>query len=334
MIDRPIFILGVHKSGTSLLRSLLSGHPSVFVVPFESHFFPLLGRWVEYPFQRTVPQPEGGEREFLDRAVAWVRKSNSSSFRFADNAARDIADVEEFSWRLRRLMEPGAGARDDVRFLFCAYVRAIHFALRGRDLEDGRRIVEKSVENAEFACELQRAFPDASFLHIVRNPYAVLTSFRRSRSRDGYPWLGKIYSALWSGHYHLQRNRRLLERYHVLLYEDLVNAPRETMERAAGALELPFRQELLSPTYLGRPWTGNSSTGEELSGIDRSPLEAWKDEISSLEVELVNRHLSHLLTEFEYAAREAEGNPYFRNEGEGLKEYVANRLLLARAWRV
>ena len=39
----PIFLLGSHKSGTSLLRSLLDGHPDLDVLPREAHFFPTHG---------------------------------------------------------------------------------------------------------------------------------------------------------------------------------------------------------------------------------------------------------------------------------------------------
>ena len=35
----PIFILGCTKSGTTLLRNLFDGHPDLFIIPFETHFF-------------------------------------------------------------------------------------------------------------------------------------------------------------------------------------------------------------------------------------------------------------------------------------------------------
>lgn len=333
MIDRPIFVLGVHKSGTSLLRSLLSGHPAVFAIPFESHFFPISGRWVEYPFQRTLPGHAATPGEFRDRAVAWIRESNAASFPFADNTATDILDADAFAAELERLLTASPADGEDIRALFSAYVRAIHHALGRGDLEDGIRVVEKSVENAEFATELQEVFPGASFVHIVRNPYAVVTSFRRSRSARGYPWLGKIYTALWSGHYHLQRNRRLIERYHVMRYEDLLRAPRRTMERAAEAVDLPFRDELLSPTYLGSRWEGNSSSGEALSGIDASRIDAWQREINGLEAALVTRQLGHVLEDAGYESFEAPGHPYRRSASEGVRAYVANRLLLSQGWR-
>ena len=44
---KPIFILGAHKSGTSYLRALLDGHPDLYVVPLEAHYFQHLGFNIE-----------------------------------------------------------------------------------------------------------------------------------------------------------------------------------------------------------------------------------------------------------------------------------------------
>ena len=38
-MENPVFILGSHKSGTSLLRNLLDGISGFFVIPIEAHFF-------------------------------------------------------------------------------------------------------------------------------------------------------------------------------------------------------------------------------------------------------------------------------------------------------
>ena len=55
MSKAPIFILGSHKSGTSLLRSLLDGHPELYVIPFETHFMASLGRWIKYSYRKQAP---------------------------------------------------------------------------------------------------------------------------------------------------------------------------------------------------------------------------------------------------------------------------------------
>lgn len=43
-MEKPVFVLGSRKSGTSLLRSLLDGAEGLFVVPCETHFFQRTGK--------------------------------------------------------------------------------------------------------------------------------------------------------------------------------------------------------------------------------------------------------------------------------------------------
>lgn len=52
----PIFILGCTKSRTSMMRNLFDGHPDLFIVPAESHFFQNIGFWINYFFRRSAPQ--------------------------------------------------------------------------------------------------------------------------------------------------------------------------------------------------------------------------------------------------------------------------------------
>lgn len=51
MLRKPIFIASIHKSGATHLRTILDGHPNIFAIPFESHFFQLVN---EYQFQLPV----------------------------------------------------------------------------------------------------------------------------------------------------------------------------------------------------------------------------------------------------------------------------------------
>jgi hypothetical protein len=50
---RPVFVVGVHRSGTTLLRDLLDGHPALSVLPAE-------GTWLTslHPKIRRLPEAE------------------------------------------------------------------------------------------------------------------------------------------------------------------------------------------------------------------------------------------------------------------------------------
>lgn len=327
-MKKPIFILGAHKSGTSLLRSLFDAHSDVFTVPIEVHFFQQLRLWVDYSFRKTRPEKLSRE-QFVNNAKNWVRHCNASEDYQADSVARGLFNLQRFDEAIETgITAAASGCSADLQGWFKAYINAIYYSLAGSELSGDLRIAEKSVENAEFAADLQAMFPDAVFIHIVRNPYANLVSIRKYKSRQRYPWLGHSYRALYNSYYFLHRNRRLISNYHVIRYEDLVEQPKAAVEFICCSVDLAFTDSMLQPSYLGQPWSGNSTSLEQFDGISSARVNAWKSEITSLEIELINRYLVHVVDEFGYQVQTNEKSVFLPVKKESLKEYIANRVLL------
>ena len=327
-MQRPIFILGAHKSGTSLLRSLFDGHPDLITVPVEAHFFQHAAWWVDYAYRRTLPVPVDREG-FIDRATRWVQRCNTSEDPQGDSVARGVFDVPRFRASLTAALPPSSHPREAPALYLEAYFSALHESVWGRPPEAGRRFVEKSVEHAEFAADLHAFFPDARFVHLVRNPYANLVSLRAYKADGRYPWIGPAIRSLYNAFYFLYRNRRRIAPYHVLTYEDLVQHPERSVEALCAFLDLDRRDSLLQPTFLGRPWGGNSTSDVTFTGISAARIARWRDDILPLEAALVNKYLPHVLRDFGYERFEPTGSVYRRAPGEPLKHYLANRLV----WR-
>lgn len=323
-MHRPIFILGSHKSGTSLLRSLLDQHDELFVVPIESHFFEHANYWVDYAIRKQAPLDPLTTEVFRRNVKQWVRHCNRSEDPYADSVAKDLFDIERFdSW----LDQPSNDSQEPSQ-LFGDYMQALHYSLTGEALQPSVRVVEKSVENAEFVSDLKKMFPEARFIHIVRNPYATLVAVRKYKSKSGFPWLGSLLRATCSSYYYLERNLRLIDGYSVVRYEDIIMHPRDTVKRLCDDLALPFFETLLTPTYRGEAWGGNSTSGQQFSGISQKRLTSWQDEITPLELALVNKTLRRSLEKWGYETHDEHASPWLPVRREGLKQYVANRVLL------
>jgi hypothetical protein len=218
---------------------------------------------------------------------------------------------------------------------FTIYIEALYHSIYGKSLDTSTtRVVEKSVENVEFATDLKALFPDAAFIHIVRNPYANLVSIRKYRSvrrdgsRKGYPFLFIPFKSLYQSFYFLHRNRRLIPDYHVIQYEDLVCQPLETIKALCNSLGIPFQESMLLPSRQGQLWQGNSTTNVKFNGISPERINAWQTEINSLEVSLINRYLYHIVEEFHYEKRESTRSPFLPARTEKLPKFIANRFLL------
>jgi hypothetical protein len=318
----PIFILGPHKSGTSLVRSLLDGTAELFVVPFEMHFFQYANKWVDYRLRKSRP-PQLDLEEIRQSYIQHGTKVNTRGGRMGDSDLRGMLDVTRF----KETMEKQG---DSLRDLILLYVKASYAALHGEDMPESMRFVEKSVEQAEFAIHLSKMFPKARFVHVVRNPYSNIVSIRRYMRIDGapYPFLGPALRSLENSYYNLYRNRELLgETYHVVRYEDLLSTPEGTVEAICEAVGIRYSEGLLQPTSMGQRWEGNSSRGLKFKGISAKNLNLWKKEITHLEVHLVNRLFPFVLREYGYRPMKPSREFLWPVSGERPKGYVLNRLI-------
>lgn len=321
-VENPVFILGAHKSGTSLLRGLLDGHPDLFVIPFETHIFQLGGFWVDYPPRREHPSNLRME-EIKARYRKFLVEMNNEFNSMADSDMRGRIDLDAFNEAFNERSE-------SFRELVEEYFEAIHQSVNNQKLSSKIRVVEKSVEHAEYAQELKLLFPGSKFIHIVRNPYSNLVSFRRylSRRGSGYPFLYKALSAMKGNYYYLYKNRFLFPNdYFVARYEDVLTESESTMRKIALFLSINFHPILLQPTSLGKPWPGNSSRGLSFSGIAAKNLNLWKDELTHLESFYVNRFFRFILEDFGYDMIEPTRHRYYPVRKESPKTYLLNRLI-------
>lgn len=316
----PIFILGSHKSGSSLLRSLLDGHPELFVIPTEIHYFQYTGHWVDYRLRYALPK-QMDRQALIKSLVNLIEKKNNHIDPYADSVVRgtfDVALFEEFltnnSWK-------------SDRELFELYVKAIHLSLTGKPLSNNLSFVEKSVENAEFAVFLKQMFPKCRFIHILRNPYASLVAIRKSKSKKSYPLIRDFLLSLQNSYYYLYKNQKLLENYLIIKYEDLLLSTEQIMDKIANFLEIEFTDSLLTPTVMSEPWGGNSSNNGKFTKVSSKPLNKWKNQINDLEIQLVNTFFDSVLRDYDYEQFQPTKSKIFPVSREGFKTYAKNRSL-------
>ena len=96
-------------------------------------------------------------------------------------------------------------------------------------------LVEKSPPNLLKTRFLQALFPDASFVVLVRHPVAVSLATAKWRQTRRYDRLVEHWLRC---HEVFEEDRQRLDRVHVLLYEDLVRDPSETLSGVLGFLGL------------------------------------------------------------------------------------------------
>jgi hypothetical protein len=208
-VESPFFIIGCVRSGTSLLRNILSLHPRL-ECPAETHLF----RWAE-PF---------GTLDY--------DKFYKKSLIFKQHREEDGIAHFDFHHSLRtQLTRKG---------MMDWYGREF---LRVRNNPKGRWF-DKTPQNVYGVLLLAEAYPTAKFLHIVRNPLNVAVSLLKGevmpvlnpRAAANY-WLE---AAMILSHYKKLAPERIME----IKYENLLSNP---VEQVTALLEFINEQVELFP---------------------------------------------------------------------------------------
>ena len=161
MIESPIFVVGAPRSGTSLLQKLLRECPGHASVPREAqhiwgpHVHPALSDWA-------------GEG-VADEALQDAQLIRSIREEFAKSA------VAAGTWR--RMESSAIGANRWLRRIARLFPRqAVDALVRGGRTPGDARLVEKSVHAGLWLPLVDAVFPDAVYLHIVRDPRKSIPS--------------------------------------------------------------------------------------------------------------------------------------------------------------
>ena len=323
MNQEPIFIIGPHKSGTSLLRNLFDGHKDLFVIPIESHFFQHLGFWIDYGIRTQKPK-DYNNQEIEKNYINWIKKSNTIPGGKSDSDTRGFWNLEKFKILLKENINDIR--KKNFKSLIELYIESMFYSLYNKNIPENKRIVEKSVDHAEFAIYLKKLFPKAKFIHIIRNPYSNLVSLRKFKSENGYPFMKSLMESFYNNYYYLYMNKRVIETdYYIIKYEDLINNPKQSIDKISDFLNIEKHEILYKPTVNGNLWEGNSTTNKRFKGISNSHLNKWKEEIYPLEINLINKNFKFILEKYNYEYIPYR-NSFFPNKKESFKHYFANRI--------
>ena len=203
------FIVGVPRSGTTLLRMMLDAHPELAVGP-ETHFLPKMLAL------STNPNPLGEVIAEIRGSERWLDFGLSST------------DLE----RAIRGVSPGT-LSNAVRAFYKLY--ASKFAKpRWGDKTPGYLLHMNAI---------QTILPESRFIHIIRDGRDVALSilplwFGPNTVKDAALWWQERIAAA-------RRQASALPHYIEVRYEDLLQHPEEVLQRICGFLELDYSPRML-----------------------------------------------------------------------------------------
>jgi hypothetical protein len=207
----PLFVVGMWRSGTSLLYALLNQHSQISLM-YEA----------ELPVLRPLFMLRGGKSDWTKRWNFW-------------NSALDRHQISADE------------IPDSVKDLASA-VRAVYgqFALRkGATIWGG-----KSPNYYDSLGRLAEEFPQAQFIVIWRDPADICRSILRAAEKDTwFSKRGITHRALFGLERMKQECDRLVSSgvpVHQIEYEDLIYRPADLMQGICRFLEVPFAERMAS----------------------------------------------------------------------------------------
>lgn len=224
---QPFFIIGSGRSGTTLTRAILQSHP-VISIPPETY---VLGACIkEYLRYRRLPW------NVLVRMIM-----ARFDYQRGDNGAHDIGI------RLGDLYEPLARApaaqRNGAFLLHSIYMHYARVEKPG-----ATRWGDKTPTNTFHLGRIRRVFPDACFIHLIRDGRDVVSSYLRMRryttlDEAASRWVRSVTFAQEFG-------RRWPKQYREVRYEDLVRESGKTIHSLCSFLGLEPHAAMLDHTQV------------------------------------------------------------------------------------
>lgn len=266
-MNAPILITGCRRSGTTLLREILTGHPDLYVHPQEPQF--LLG--LQHRF--------GDRPRDVVRAVGYL-------------CQHPYCPPEvELSKFLEQVKSDGI---TQTAGMITAYLE-----LWGGDNLEHRRPVLKDPAFVFHLDRLERWFSDMRVIHLHRDPRGNVASQRRrwpeASLTECAVWWREAVSAARSW------NLRHPSRCFHLPYERLVGNPQAALFDLCKFLEIQFFPELLEIDMEEVQYLPDGSTStQRFIRIDPSRLDLWKGSLSSTEVYLIERIVRAEMEAFGY----------------------------------
>jgi Sulfotransferase family len=278
----PVFVVGAMRSGTTLLRLMLSEH-SELAIPAESHFLSALFR--DLGPERVLSGDDLGQAiEIITGSPEWQR------------------DFKQTETQLRQTLGDGPLSMAEL----IERVFRLEIAATGKP-----RWGDKTPAYLFRVPDLLACFPSAKIVAIVRDPRDVYLSLREHGWVGYSTWEIGRYIARCGGLVTRWSKRFPPERFSIVRYEDVVLQPEVTLKRVCDFLCLPFE-----PTIVGfHEHADENVQGWELEigahtkllrPMQTTDVERWRDARSlrtRVQLAQVEAFTSEVLAQFGYGRR-------------------------------
>lgn len=272
MFSGPLFIVGMPRSGTKLLRDLLNRHDKVSIPEVESHFIP----YFLSKYEQVNP-------DLIDQL--WLELENTPYFKLLNETGvtfdkKDFLEkVDKNSWAsiFEYLLKNGVPKT-------------------ARSLKNEKNIIwgDKTPGYLNHVSLLKEVFPQARFVHIIRDPrdysLSVKKTWGKSLYRAAYRWSQSISQA--------QKEAAAFQKdYLEVKYEDLVVEPAKVIKQIAAFIDIKFDKKMLT---LSKPSETHSQSTKGQAKIVKSNIAKFHKALSKNQIRAIEELNYNLMKKLGY----------------------------------
>jgi hypothetical protein len=267
----PIFILGVQRSGTTLLRLILNSH-SYIAIPEEAEFLrPIITKKYIY---NEIPEKD------LKRICNYLRSSPHYALWNYDSS-------KFLNWLEK---QSSISLKEFINNLFMSYAES----------EGKIRWGDKTPSLFRKLKLLHILFPEAKFIHMLRDGRDVFDSWRKMDfSKNNVA----VVALEWQ--YKLYKIENFLKILHddnkyTIRYEDLLISPKETLMKICNFIEMEFESQMLNFYMQSKYYVGNHHSRLIFQPINPGNLFKWKKNLTETELKVFNYLAGRYLRKYGY----------------------------------
>ena len=189
----PIFIVGMARSGTTLLRSILNSHPNI-AIPRETTFFYLVEKYLKVHNVATFSKEE------VEKFWDWYSQKRRFTYLDLD----------------KKMVEENINKTNDSKGFKNIFDSVMNTY---KNINNKTRWGEKTPGHEEYLEDIFELYPEAKVIFMIRDPRAIHSSM------NNVPWNNQFVSVIikrWNTSVRIYNKFKEDDRIKLVTYEELV----------------------------------------------------------------------------------------------------------------
>ena len=213
----PVFIIGMPRSGTKLLRSLLNNHSQIAITTYESGLIPF--------FYKNFSNY--GDVKIKNNFHKFYQKFSQTTF--FTRLTKDDAFINEDLW-FKDILD--GSFPEVIEVFYTIYAQSRNKNIWG----------DKTPSYIYEIPLLSRLFPQAKFVHIIRDVRDYSLSVKKAWNKNIFRASQRWTDAIEGCRRDVEKSK--VEAYLEIKYEHLISHPESTLTSVCDFLHIPYEKDM------------------------------------------------------------------------------------------